>query len=159
GRADIVRAAWTGDGKANNRLDRSTGGDGWRRGPDPAIWLGGSEGVGLPEIPAILRKVTGYEDGEFVAPHMPPLRASNDGRVALYLDEKKVALIVPERLEGHFVQQPPGVPLLAENSITLDSKAFDGNPMANGGHTTLCDGSSQFPGFPEHNDRVNPIAC
>jgi len=161
GRADILRADWSGDGKANNRLFRSNGDGRWTRGPDPTIWLGGDKGVGLPEIPALRRDVTGYEDGEYVAPHIPPLRTSNDGRIAVYLRGGKFALIAPERIEEHFVKQSPGVPILSVGSpFSADEIAVDdGRAGDDVGHLTLCDGSTQFPGFPNQNDRVNPTPC
>ncbi|NVB40829.1 VCBS repeat-containing protein [Pseudenhygromyxa sp. WMMC2535] len=162
GRADILRADWNADGKAYNRVDHSKGDGSWTHGPNPAIWLGGSQGVGLPEIPTILRAVTGYEDGEYVAPHVPPVRTSNDGRIATYLKpngaNRKFALITPEVLDGHLVHQDPGVSVFSDTTLTANA-AFDGDANANGHHLSLCDGSSPLAGLAGQDDLVNPRAC
>ena len=163
GRADVLRVDWNADGKRYNRVDRSDGDGTWSRGPDPLIWLGGDAGVGLPEIPALARSVTGYEDGEFVKPHVPPLRTSNDGRVGVYMKPaggRPFALLTPEALDDHFVNQAPGVPVLSAGSPhTVSNAWFDGAAQGNGHHLTLCDGSSPFAGMPDHDNLENPRAC
>lgn len=162
-RADLVRADWTADGKQYNRLEEPQADGTWLTGASPDIWLKGNQGIGLAEIPALNRKVTGYEDGNFVAPHIPAVRTSNDGRIGVYIKpeatspERRFVLFNPESQTQHFAKQPPG-PNLISSSLLVPNNQFDGDSTQDGHHLTLCDGSSPFADQPG-NGPVNPSAC
>lgn len=174
--ADIFRADWTSALINYNRIDHP----GTDKETDKSLQLllGGREGVGFPEIPALflhssdssessknLRKITGFEDGAFVKPHIPPLRTSNDGRIAVYLKpfnanepdrRRKFTLIRPESLDAHFDKQNPGINIL---SGAFRKTIFEEGSGVNGHHLTLCDASSQLPESDTNELSRNPKAC
>ncbi|OUS02202.1 hypothetical protein A9Q81_09150, partial [Gammaproteobacteria bacterium 42_54_T18] len=69
----------------------------------------------LPEVPAIFRSVTGIIDKEFSGPHMPLLRLSKDGRIALKAGTAYV--VRPTAVNSAVVDQKRGV---VENLINFE---------------------------------------
>lgn len=127
--------------------------------------------VPLPEVPAVMREVAPIVSAptpHYTRPIIPAFRTSNDGRVALSL--KKVAgkmafyLHRPEDLGQPLLLSLPGAEILASTTPFAGGLSqqlfFDlaTTNIPNGQivHSTLCDGTSQFPG---RGETVNPYAC
>jgi hypothetical protein len=115
-----------------------------------------------PEVPAVSRDVAMVVDEQFTHPIIPPMRTSNDGRVAMNL--KKIPggigffLMTPEKIGQPFMKSPPGAEILASTTpITRGESNFHASTNSpNVHHVALCDGTPQFPtnGAPS-----NPYPC
>ena len=125
----------------------------------------------LPEVPVIQRDVAlivSSPQPHYTQPVIPAFRTSNDGRVALSL--KKIAgkmgffLNSPEKLSQPFLLSGAGAEILASTTPYLgglnQQLFYDSNASAIPGgqivHSTLCDGSSQFPA---RGETASPYPC
>jgi hypothetical protein len=118
-----------------------------------------------PEQPAIMREVAPIQSGQFMAPTIPPMRTTADGRVALNIKRinNKVGffLFSPERLDEPLMDSSPGVEILADTAPFgggLQQRAFHASrtPGAAVTHLTLCDGT---PESPSPGEATNPSPC
>lgn len=117
---------------------------------DPAPLVPGP----FPEAPALQPDVHLIEGGAFLRPHIPPLRATADGRVAVSLDKRGgdvgFYLFVPEKLTTSWIDSPDGVTVLASHAPVRvpnlrfyedeDYRATAGGAIPNADHRTICDG-------------------
>ncbi|MEE2903019.1 MAG: hypothetical protein VYC39_11845 [Myxococcota bacterium] len=134
----------------------------------------------LPQIPVIQRNVAPMQNGEFVEEHIPPLRTSADGRVAMNMvghnDVMRFHLNVPEKLTQPVLEGSGGVNILADLTPYTDSSLPPESGYASGlghelfhsvdpalfgpdsriTHSTICDGTTD-----ESSPRstTNPYAC
>ncbi len=111
--------------------------------------------VVFPDVPALNVNTVAIQNGDFTAPHIPPVRTSNDGRVGMYIKRlygatRRFTLLRPEALDKPFDQLPSGIP------AGLISDFYD-QDIGYGHHATLCDGSSDFADLSEQNASVNGI--
>ena len=118
-----------------------------------------------PEQPTIQRELAPIQGGQFMAPTIPPMRTSADGRVALNMKRigPKVGffLFAPERLTAPLIDSPAGTEILASNlpfQGGLDDDLFHASSVPEGmlTHMTLCDGT---PEWPADGEKTNPSAC
>ena len=140
--------------------------------PAPATTSAAILGGPLPPVPALLPAVHLVEDDAvgdpvFLRPHIPPLRSTGDGRVAIDLkkpDPTHVGfyLFAPEKLASSWITSPAGVTVLASTAPykVHRNDFYEGHvyaPVANNlattDHRTLCDA------WPVANPRKNPYAC
>lgn len=108
-----------------------------------------------PEAPSILRKVTGIEDGQFTAPHIPPVRTTLDGRLAINMKATaggfRMGLLRPESLDQPFWNSSHS------NEIYRDTGGITAIPRSriftstegHIGHVTIC----------ESKEDANPYKC
>ena len=117
--------------------------------------------VVFPDVPALNINTVAIQNGDFTAPHIPPVRTSNDGRVGMYIKRlygatRRFTLLRPETIDKPFDQMLPGIP------TGLLSDFYD-QDIGYGHHATLCDGSSDFVNLSEQNTSVkgieNPRQC
>jgi hypothetical protein len=139
--------------------------------PAPATTATAIVGGPNPPTPALLPPVHLVEDDAggdpvFTRPHIPPLRSTVDGRVAIDLKKSNPTrvgfyLFAPEKLAASWITSPAGVTVLADTAPDLVDRAVfyqgDYNPIANNlataDHRTLCDA------WPVANPRKNPYVC
>jgi len=112
-----------------------------------------------PEPPALLPKTHLVEDGEFLHPYLPAFRTSNDGRVAIEVEDYdiKLYLMTPEKVDTPWHLSSPGTA-----KILSDQTPYRGGirHLADGeggfSHQFLCETTSNFP---ENDDAANPYTC
>jgi len=112
-----------------------------------------------PEPSTLLPQTHLVEDGEFLHPYLPAFRTSNDGRVAIEVEDYhlKLYLLTPEKVDAPWHQSTPGT-----SSILSDQEPYRGGlrhyPDGERGfsHQFLCETTSEFP---EADDAANPYAC
>lgn len=114
-----------------------------------------------PEVPAISRDVALVSGDQFTRPAIPPMRTSNDGRIALNLKSiggPAFFLMSPEKIGQPFLESPPGAEILASTAaLNVSSSALHASTNSPGmHHITLCDGS---PRFPDATSPSNPYPC
>ncbi len=122
------------------------------------VLVGPSYGA-APEPSALLPKTHLIEDGEFLHPHLPAFRTSNDGRVAIEVEDYylKLYLLTPEKVDAPWHLSSPGTA-----KILSDQEPYRGGirhyPDGERGfsHQFLCETTSEFP---EADDDTNPYAC
>nr|MBX2883737.1 LamG domain-containing protein [Granulosicoccus sp.] len=123
------------------------------------IILAGPSYGARPEPPALLPQTHLVEDGEFLHPYLPAFRTSNDGRVAIEVEDYylKVYLLTPEKVDAPWHQSTPGT-----SKILSDQTPYRGGirhyPDGERGfsHHFLCETTSDFP---DADDQANPYAC
>ena len=72
-----------------------------------------------PEVPAISRDVALVDNDQFTRPVIPPMRTSNDGRIALNLKSiggPAFFLMSPEKIDQPFLESPAGAEILASTT-------------------------------------------
>ncbi len=124
--------------------------------------LGGPEPMAYapePEPPAILRDVAMIDDeGRWTNPHVPGLRTTLDGRLALRVQGAggvaNFYLHAPERVDEPLVTAPAGIQLLADTSPFLARLPQADFSDSKDGHTTICEAPPGTAG-----ERPNPYAC
>jgi len=112
-----------------------------------------------PEPPALLPETHLIEDGEFLHPHLPAFRTSNDGRIAIEVEDYylKLFLLTPEKVDAPWHLSTPGTA-----KILSDQEPYQGGlrhyPDGKRGfsHQFLCETTSNFP---EVDDSTNPYTC
>ncbi|MEE8525920.1 MAG: hypothetical protein V3T72_18445, partial [Thermoanaerobaculia bacterium] len=96
----------------------------------------------LPEIPVFERDTYLIDDGTAKYPAIPPLRTSADGRIGLDFKNKRLFLLSPERLDGPFLESPPGVTMILDTGGIQFSES-DLHTLPTGDvslrHAALCD--------------------
>ncbi len=115
-----------------------------------------------PQPPSILRDVARVNDEqEWNGPHVPGLRTTMDGRVALRVQGGPSTLgfylFVPEALDEPILTGPSGPRMLASATpleVTLPPAAEPG--LYRVGHHTICDPTEEFP---VPGERPNPYPC
>lgn len=118
------------------------------------------QGAPEPEPPAIMRDVAMIDDhGQWTNPHVPGLRTTMDGRLALRVQGAAgVAhfyLHVPEKVDEPIVTASAGIQLLADTEpfqVRLPQADSEGKD----GHTAICETAPEFLAAGE---RPNPYPC
>jgi len=110
-----------------------------------------------PEPPTIMRDTHLVENSEFLAPYIPALRTSNDGRVAMEVEDGRLNfyLLTPEKLSDRWHSSTPGTSqILAEQSPFK----VNHNPLPNRfyAHQTLCESTGAFS---TSDSDANPRLC
>lgn len=122
------------------------------------VLVGPSYGA-RPEPPALLPQTHLVEDGEFLHPYLPGLRTTNDGRVALQVEDYyvKLYLLTPEKVDAPWHLSTPGTSkILAEQTPYQGGLRHFPNGERGFSHQFLCETTSDFP---EEGGSSNPYAC
>ena len=115
-----------------------------------------------PEVPVIEHDTALIQGSAFTQPTMPPMRTSNDGRVALGLKRKgpnlAFNLYSPEKIGSPFLESPAGHDILASvPHFTVAASSFHNSTLSgNVVHSALCDGTLEFP---SPGAATNPYPC
>lgn len=123
------------------------------------IVLAGPSYGARPEPPVLLPKIHLIEDGEFLHPYLPALRTSNDGRVAIEVEDYdiKLYLLTPEKVDAPWHQTTPGTSkILSDQTPYREGIRHLPDGRRGFSHQFLCETTSSFP---EDGDDANPYTC
>lgn len=112
-----------------------------------------------PEPPALIRDIHLVDEGKFLEPHLPALRTSNDGRIAMDTGGVSISLYLftPEKVNSRWHRSTPGT-----GAILADQSPYNGGiriqpiPNRNFGMHALCETTNAFP---SSQDNANPYTC
>lgn len=109
-----------------------------------------------PEPPARIHNIHLVDDdGDFSYPHIPGMRTTNDGRVAIKVESWNLQafLLVPEKLNGPWRQSSRGTSTILSSPRPFREGINFGRSMS---HQTMCDTTTAFPSA---GDASNPYVC